>query len=222
MREIITKYEFVNKERYLEIIKEFENVEHLDLKESGIFAIYDDKNLSKNNFNSSIGIASAVTSYLKIKNIFFILLRTYMSQFKNSDKFRLFYSDTDSIFIDQELDESLIGNEIGQFKLEYKVVEGVFLGPKIYAVKCADGKYICKVKGYKDSINIPFQDMKSLLIKNSKPLELKHSLWFRNKELEEINIMEQMYNLIATENKRLFIYDKNNFAVDTVAFKLSS
>lgn len=43
--------------------------------------------------------------------------------------------DTDSIFVDKELDPShaIIGRGLGEFKLEYILKEAVFLCPKIYA-----------------------------------------------------------------------------------------
>jgi len=47
--------------------------------------------------NINIGIAAAVTAYA----------RTHMSQFKNNSNYNLYYSDTDSIYIDSPLDISL-------------------------------------------------------------------------------------------------------------------
>jgi|SRR5882757_4224486 len=47
------------------------------------------------NYNISIGIASAITSYSRI----------YMSQFKKSDDYNLYYTDTDSIYIDKPLND---------------------------------------------------------------------------------------------------------------------
>ena len=41
--------------------------------------------------NINIAIAAAITSYARI----------YMAQFKNSNDFKLYYSDTDSIYIDK-------------------------------------------------------------------------------------------------------------------------
>ena len=65
-----------------------------------------------------------------------------MSQFKNRDDFKLYYSDTYSLFIKGKLPVELIGNKIGQFKLEYIFKEVVILGPKIYGGITTDGKYI--------------------------------------------------------------------------------
>ena len=143
-----------------------------------------------------------------------------MTKFKNSDKFKLYYSDTDSIFVDKDLPKDLIGNEIGQFKLEYIFKEVVFLGPKIYGGLIDNNNFICKIKGYKNPQNITLEDLKSLLNKNSKPLELNHDKWYRNLSESNIVIKDQIYNLIATENKRKLIYDSKGIAINTKAIKI--
>jgi hypothetical protein len=48
------------------------------------------------------------------------------------------------------LDYSFLGNKLGQFKLEYKIKEAVFLAPKVYALRLDDGTEIVKNKGYKE------------------------------------------------------------------------
>jgi len=54
----------------------------------------DEENIFGNcNYNISIGIASAVTAYSRI----------FRSQFKNNPDYKLYYSDTDSIYIDKSL-----------------------------------------------------------------------------------------------------------------------
>lgn len=59
---------------------------------------------------SSVNIAVAITA----------LARVNMSQFKKPDMdYNLYYTDTDSIFIDKPLDPSFIEPEIGKMKLEY-------------------------------------------------------------------------------------------------------
>jgi hypothetical protein len=69
---------------------------------------------SKNNI--SIGIAEAITAYSRI----------HMTQFKNNPNFDLYYSDTDSIYIDKELPSNFIGKELGLMKLEYNFNEATF------------------------------------------------------------------------------------------------
>src|SRR5882762_5803605 len=64
------------------------------------------KLIADSKYNISIGIASAITSYSRI----------YMTHFKNNDNYNLYYTDTDSIYIDKPLDPKFIGTKLGQFK----------------------------------------------------------------------------------------------------------
>ncbi len=159
-------------------------------------------------YSNSIAIASAITAYARV----------FMSQFKNTCSFSLLYTDTDSIFIEGILPDEMIGPLLGQFKLENRYKEIVFLGPKIYSGITVDGKTITKVKGFKDAKTLSFDQMKSLLIKESK-LDLKHVKWFRS--LDKIEMKSNPYSLSATMNKRVFLYE-NNIAIDTKAFKLKN
>ena len=61
-----------------------------------------------------MGIAAAVTSYSRIEMIKFKM---------ELDKLgiNLYYTDTDSIFVDGELPQHLVGNELGLMKDELKV-----------------------------------------------------------------------------------------------------
>lgn len=161
---------------------------------------------NKNEFNISIGIASAITSYSRI----------HMSQFKSIDNhYNLYYSDTDSIYIDKPLDDSFISNELGKMKLEYIFNEAVFLSSKVYGgLFNNNSNQIVKIKGFKNKLS--YDSLKSLLIKNNK-LELNQVKWFKNIEEGNITLKNQIYTLIPTENKRQLIY-KNNELVDTKPF----
>ena len=58
--------------------------------------------------NTNVAIASAITAYSRI----------HMSQFNNSKKFNLYYSDTDSIYIDKPLSKKFIDDtKLGLLKL---------------------------------------------------------------------------------------------------------
>ncbi len=72
---------------------------------------------------NSIGIASAVAAYGRV----------IMSQFKNNPLFKLFYTDTDSAYIEGKLPDNLVGTELGKFKLENSYSKIIFLAPKVYA-----------------------------------------------------------------------------------------
>ena len=91
-----------------------------------------------------------------------------MSQFKNTDLFNLYYTDSDSIFVNKDLSNiypEWIGSELGKFKLEYILKEAIFLAPKVYGGITIENKSIIKIKGYKHKI--PFNDLKNLLHKNT-------------------------------------------------------
>lgn len=116
----------------------------------------------------SISVASAVTAYARI----------YMSQFKNNIDYNLFYTDTDSIFIDRELDSNFVNSELGNMKLEYTFKDSIFLAPKVYCGITNNGAKIVKVKGFTESENLNLDDFIALLDKDAK-LTLSHTKWFR-------------------------------------------
>nr|YP_010192427.1 hypothetical protein LK379_mgp25 [Amanita sinensis]QZN08164.1 hypothetical protein [Amanita sinensis] len=77
---------------------------------------------------SHVGIASAVTSYSRIEMIKF---KTYLMK----HGIKLYYTDTDSIFIDGILPKELVGKELGQMKDELNgglIQKAYFLGIKKY------------------------------------------------------------------------------------------
>jgi hypothetical protein len=93
-----------------------------------------------------------------------------MSQFKNNPKIILYYSDTDSIYIDEdsELDSSFIDSKVlGKLKLENIVNKAYFLSPKMYYLETIDGKIIYKVKGLSHDIELTKDDFEQLLFKES-------------------------------------------------------
>jgi hypothetical protein len=104
--------------------------------------------------NVSISIASAITAYARI----------FMAKHKNNPNYKIFYTDTDSIFTDKPIESNLIGSKLGQFKLEYVFKEAIFLAPKVYGGITGEGKEITKVKGFKNKIT--FNELKELLNKN--------------------------------------------------------
>jgi len=128
---------------------------------------------SNSNYNISISIASAITSYSRI----------YMSHFKNCD-YNLYYTDTDSIYIDKPLNENWVGTDLGQMKLENYFKDATFLAPKVYGGVYSTGE-LTKVKGFKN--HVKFKQLKSLLNKN-KNLILEHDKWFRSIEKGNITI----------------------------------
>lgn len=69
----------------------------------------------------------------------------------------VYYCDTDSIMTSEDLPSNMVGKELGQWKLEHNLEEGIFIAPKIYYIKTSepnkDGKYeTMKCKGIRNSL----------------------------------------------------------------------
>ena len=155
----------------------------------------------KSTHNVSIAIAAAITAYARI----------HMSQFKNNPKIRLYYTDTDSIYTDSDLDQFFIDDKIlGKLKLEYICKEAIFLAPKVYCLLTVDNEIIYKAKGLKHEVELTISDFEYLLHKDTL-LKKSQTKWFRNLEEGHIKILEQLYTLQVTDNKRELIYNKTNY-----------
>ncbi len=208
MKPIISKTEFVP--RYLGIWEFMDKntiEDWIEVDKDNILITYksniEDEGVMDIEYNNSICIASAITAYSRV----------FMCIFKNNPDFILYYGDTDSGFIEGKLPDSMVGKELGQFKLEKTYKEIVFLGPKIYSGITDDGKTITKIKGFKNSKDLSFEEMKSLLVEDSK-LELNHTKWFRT--LDRIKMKEQPYILTSTINKRDIVY---KYFIDLFIYK---
>lgn len=161
--------------------------------------------------NVSIGIASAITAYSRI----------HMSQFKNNPKINLYYTDTDSIYTDSDIDESFISDTIlGKLKIEHICNKAIFLSPKVYCLETIDREVIYKVKGLKHEIELTLNDFEQLLYKDS-IIKKSQGKWFRNLSKAKIEIIEELYSIKINENKRKLVYDKNNKLISTTAYKIN-
>lgn len=80
------------------------------------------------NVKANVAIAAAVTAYARIEMMELKMLLIKLG-------IKLYYTDTDSIFVDKELPNELIGNNLGQLKDELKggyIKKAYFLGIKKY------------------------------------------------------------------------------------------
>src|ERR1700676_4177053 len=112
------------------------------------YADFDDKKDMKTH-NTSISIAASITAYSRI----------YMSQFKNNPKINLYYTDTDSIYTDSDIEESFIDQKVlGKLKLEHVCDKAIFLTPKVYCLITESGETIYKVKGLSHDIELTYED----------------------------------------------------------------
>ena len=75
---------------------------YLDLIDLGDFSMYSYSVISnKSNVNSNVAIASFVSSYARI----------IMTKYLNREDINVYYTDTDSIFINNPLDDSLVDSK---------------------------------------------------------------------------------------------------------------
>lgn len=123
--------------------------------------------------------------------------------------YTIYYMDTDCLVVDKPLPDWLVSpTELGKLKLEYIIKEGVFLAPKVYAIKTNDGKVIIKVKGLsRETIEgyLTFDILKSLLIKDKTVIlnQIKSNI---NISDSTIKLIDQTYYLIPSKNKRELTY----------------
>jgi hypothetical protein len=113
-----------------------------------LYSVINNRETSKH--FSNVAIAAAITAYSII----------IIAPYKRIGGNECFYSDTDSVFIQNKLDSSLIGADIGQIKLEYQI-HIIFISPKLYGFVTGDNTTIIKVKGFNSDI-ITMEDIESL------------------------------------------------------------
>lgn len=112
----------------------------------------------KQTHNVSVIIASAITAYARI----------HMTQFKINPDFNLYYTDTDSAYVDKPLPAHFVNDKIlGKMKLENICKKAIFLAPKLYCLLTEDDKFIHKVKGLNHDIKLTLNDFESLLYKDA-------------------------------------------------------
>jgi hypothetical protein len=156
--------------------------------------------------NINVAIAAAITGYSRI----------HINQFKRLPGYIVYYSDTDSIVLNKPLPGHMVGSDLGQMKLEYVIREGLFLGPKMYALITDTGKTIIKIRGLSE-VNFGFNEIITLI---SESMTAKHTLWFRDINKGVINLREQIFTLIASNSKRVLIRDPQGHFIDTAPYIL--
>ena len=203
----------IHKDYYADFENKFldDIIDKVELDESWL-VFYKSTNLDDiGSHNVSISIAAAITAYARI----------HMTQFKNNPLINLYYTDTDSIYTDSEIDESLIDNKtLGKLKLENIADKAIFLAPKVYCLKLENSETVYKAKGLKHEVELTMNDFEKLLYKNSllKKSQLKMRKYLNKSYIE---VLEQVYTLQVTDNKRQLIYNVNNKLVATEAYKIS-
>lgn len=183
----------------------------IDLKNGKELISYWNKDKISSDKNISVPISLAVTAYGRI----------HMAQLKMnliSAGYTIYYSDTDSLFLDKPLENKYLGEELGQMKTENIFKEAVFLCPKVYGGITLNDEEHIKIKGVKSPI--PYSELKTLLKKDTK-LEINQEKWYRDFSNAKISVKDEVYSLIATENKRISIYNDQNEYINTKPIFLS-
>ena len=156
--------------------------------------------INQNEFETSLPIAIAVTAYA----------RMYMNQF--IQKYKCYNTDTDSLFTDTPLPEELVGDKLGQFKLEMIANEAYFISPKLYYLENYDeNKIMIKARTLGGDIlsKQDFIDMSyGLTLKKTRPTfissikELNVSL--TNVVIELNPILRKRYPIYSPSDGQLF------------------
>ena len=151
-------------------------------------------NINTNSFSrvkSNVAIASAITSYARI----------HMMQFKTLKNNKVFYTDTDSVFLQHPLPDFELGPELGKMKNELpenKIVKAYFYDKKKYVLKLDDGKIISKISGVEaNSIN----DEDLQFLNKNKYLLVDVELQF-HKDISELTVRKTSKTMkIVSESK---------------------
>lgn len=127
----------IRTENELEIFNSYIISNVLDLQNGKeLISFFESYRNENRKLNISVPVSAAVTAYGRI----------HMSQFKFMSNHTLYYTDTDSIDIDTELDSKFVSSELGKMKLEHIFDKAVFLAPKVYGGINSEYEYIKGLK----------------------------------------------------------------------------
>lgn len=210
MNPVVEQHLILENSKAKEIYSKVDITNVLDLKNGKELISFYNSNLDSdtdyNIKNISVAVSAIVTASARI----------HMTRFKTDNNLTIYYTDTDSIDIDKELDKKYVGNELGQMKLEHIFDDVVFLSPKVYGGKNLDYEYV-RIKGLKTPIT--FKEIKTLLKKDSK-LKINQEKWYADISNGKFHVKDEIYTLMVTENKRKLLYNEDNIFYDTAPLKL--
>ena len=191
MEDLLIYSYIINKDDYLNFEKQNESIiDVIDLGKNYLVSVKKPNVELKTNLdngfethNINVAVASAITAYARI----------HMSQFKNRKDFKLFYSDTDSIYLDKPLPDSYISDNIlGKMKLEKICSRAIYVAAKVYALLTESGDEIIKVKGLSTSAikdySVNLELISSLLNKNTF-LTFPQTKWYKHIDIGRISIL---------------------------------
>ena len=179
-----------------------------------VYQIFKKLDMKHNKGYSCIQIASAITSYARIR----LLSDIYTFKKNNID---VVYYDTDSVFVNKPINKDLINNNIGYYKLENIIKDCYFLAPKLYSYsKESDettGKKIIKFKGIsyneKELLGLVI-NWKELLTKDTKGLTVYVKKLRSNLKKLTVTNMNSINKYDLTSSKYDKTFDDDNIWVD--------
>lgn len=198
-----------NNNKVLVSYQQHPDIEDLNWKlKNNIISSTEFKNLvekldkSNSDMNISVHIASAITAYARI----------YMHKFKNKYKDSLYYSDTDSLILNKQLNDEMVSDKIlGLFKLEGIVNDAIFIASKFYYLTL-NGVPKVVTKGVNNALPV-YNDFKNLLSNKSITYETTQ-LFHRNYTDLELTKKDSVVTITGAFNKRDKIY-RNHTWIDT-------
>jgi len=93
------------------------------------------------------------------------------------------------------------------------------ISPKVYCLLTKENQLIYKVKGLKHEIELTFKEFEKLLTKDVF-IEKTQEKWFKNLSEGQIKLMESIYTLQVTDNKRKLVYNANNKLISTKPYRI--
>jgi hypothetical protein len=153
---------------------------------------------------SSVPIAAATAAYARMR----------LNEFVNLSDNPCFYTDTDSVILQNPLPENMVGRGLGQMKLEHIIKQGIIIAPKTYALKTKDGNLITRAKGL--SIKMTWENYQALL--HGETLTFNQTKFFRNMSQGTILISPTIFtqrgiNIQPIGNLGLIPYVDSNLAL---------
>jgi len=161
--------------------------------------------------NTSVAIAAFVTCCARLQ------LYSLMEKIESLGSSRLLYCDTDSVIYVRKFSETdlHVGNYLGELTNEIstgtRCVEGIFLGPKSYALRMIDGqgeeRTIIKIKGislHSAAGEIVSFDSLHNTVDQASILHVPQNVFLADRNTQVINSLDRTKKLAVTSDKRVF------------------
>lgn len=149
----------------------------------------------------SIPIAAFVTSRARV-----VMNKMKLALHKKGTT--IYYTDTDSLVIDKMLPNELMGDDIGEFKLEKIIKEGIFISGKTYCLVLSNGEVKIVAKGVSDN-SMSYEIFKDLEAGRPIPSGAGIVKGYSSIDSKEVNLNAHAYK------NRIKVYDEDGNWIDT-------